>query len=167
MDTIQPYISLIDQIWWLLTQARTQVISQVNQTMVMTYRTIGQYIVEYEQGGADRAEYGGNLLNTLSRDLTQRFGKWFSHDNLNNMRKFYVAYQNYETVSRKSWLSRSHYIFLMRLETKEREFYELETKEHSRSLRTLKRQFDSALYERVTLSRDKKWEELKRLLQEE
>jgi len=56
-----------------LHEARKQVVSQVNQTMVMTYRTIGQYIVEYEQGGSDRAEYGDGLIRKLSEDLTQKF----------------------------------------------------------------------------------------------
>jgi len=160
MTTTKPYISLIDQIGWLLHEARKQVVSQVNQTMVMTYRTIGQYIVEYEQGGADRAEYGSGLLQKLSDDLTSRFGKGFSVYNLRDMRKFYLTYPKAETLSPESQftLSRSHYVRLISMKDKsEREFYEYETKLNNRSLRELNRQFDSALYVRITLSRDKKW----------
>ena len=162
MTAIKPYVSLIDQIWWLLSQARTQVISHINKTMVITYRTIGQYIVEYEQGGADRAEYGNKLIPSLSKDLSLKFGKGFWERNIENMRKFYLLYQNYgqwwslspipQTVSAEFKLSRSHYIFLISLEEKERRFYEIESIENNRSLRELKRQFDSWLYLRLALS---------------
>ncbi len=69
------YTSLIADIGNLLQQARNQVVKQVNTVMLETYRNIGKYIVEYEQGGADRAEYGKELLNCLSKDLTEQFGK--------------------------------------------------------------------------------------------
>lgn len=127
--------------------------------MVMTYRTIGQYIVEYEQGGADRAEYGSGLLQKLSDDLTSRFGKGFSVYNLRDMRKFYLTYPKAETLSPESQftLSRSHYIFLIKLEESERKFYEIESAANNRSLRELKRQFDSGLFLRLALSKDKEW----------
>lgn len=101
MALAKPYTSLIDQIWLLLHQARTQVISQVNQIMVLTYRTIGQYIVEYEQGWADRAKYGYGLLQKLSDDLTSKFGKGFIKRNLELMNETILPYlpKNEYTVS--------------------------------------------------------------------
>ncbi len=97
-----------------------------------------------------------NLLHGLYKKQEQEFGKGFSVDNLENMRKFYSAYSKSETVSRKLKLSWSHYIFLTRiLNQDERNFYEIEAVEGSWTLRELKRQFNSAVYERLKLSRDK------------
>ncbi len=125
--------------------------------MVITYRTIGHHIVEYEQWWSDKSQYGKNLLNNVSEDLSKKYGKWFSHDNLNNMRKFYLAFPKYDTLSRKSFLSWSHYVVLSRMEEQERSFYEIEAIQNNRSLRELKRQFDSWLYLRLALNKDKKW----------
>ena len=69
--------------------------------MVYTNFEVGRYIVEYEQNGKDRAEYGKSILKNLSARLTKRLGKGFSEDNLENMRKFYICYQISETPSRK------------------------------------------------------------------
>ena len=122
----------------------------------MTYRSIGQYIVEYEQKGLDRAEYSSGLLQKLSDDLIKKFGKGFSHDNLNNMRKFYLGFPKYETLSRKFKLSRSHYVYLMGIkDDNERKFYTIEANNSRWSLRELKRQCNSAVYERLVLSKDK------------
>lgn len=124
--------------------------------MTQTYFQIGKRIVEEEQGGEIRAEYGKSLLKLLSVQLINEFGKGFSVDNLENMRRFYLAFQKSETVSRKFELSWSHYIFLTRIENiNERNFYEIESIENSWSLRELKRQFDSGLFERLKLSSDK------------
>ncbi|HRL09844.1 MAG TPA: PDDEXK nuclease domain-containing protein, partial [Aliarcobacter sp.] len=128
----------------------------INTTMTQTYFQIGKRIVEEEQGGESRAEYGKSLLKLLSVQLINEFGKGFSVDNLENMRRFYLAFQKSETVSRKFELSWSHYIFLTRIENiNERNFYEIESIENSWSLRELKRQFDSGLFERLKLSSDK------------
>lgn len=126
--------------------------------MVMTYRTIGQYIVEYEQGGADRAEYGSGLLQKLSDDLTSRFGRGFSRQNIQNMIQFYKIYPNSQTLSSNSiQLSRSHYTYLIGIKNEpERQFYQESSIRNNRSLRELKRQFNSALFERLALSSDKK-----------
>jgi predicted nuclease of restriction endonuclease-like (RecB) superfamily len=140
-------------------------------------------IVEEEQSGKDRAEYGKKILKGLSEQLTKEFGKGFSVDNLQNMRKLYKIYSNYETASSISeneniisetvysisyknessevtlnfLLTWSHYIYLMNIEdSRERKFYEIESIKYQWSLRELKRQYDSALYTRLTLSRDKK-----------
>lgn len=140
----------------LLHDARSRVYQTINTTMTETYYQIGSRIVEEEQGGKTRAEYGKGLLKELSLELTCEFGKGFSVDNLEKMRKFYLAFPKSETVSRKFKLSWSHYIFLTRITNKdERDFYEIESIQNSWSLRELRRQFDSGLFERLSLSRDK------------
>lgn len=140
----------------LLYSAKNKVYQTINTTMTQTYFQIGKRIVEEEQGGQIRAEYGKSLLKLLSVELINEFGKGFSVDNLENMRRFYLAFQKSETVSRKFELSWSHYIFLTRIENiNERNFYEIESIENRWSLRELKRQFDSGLFERLSLSIDK------------
>ncbi len=167
MPTLNPSHNLINEVKELLHQARQQTLRQVNHIMVLTYFEIGRKIVEEEQGGKERAEYGKGLLKDLSKALTEGFGKGFSVDNLQNMRTFYQVYSKYETVSRNSSksisetvspifkLSWSHYIRLMRMDDEnERNFYEIESINSSWSLRELKRQYDSGLYLRLSLSRD-------------
>lgn len=140
----------------ILENARSQIVANINTAMVYAYFEIGKYIVEYEQNGKDRAEYGKSVLKNLSARLTKRFGKGFSEDNLSNMRKFYLCYQISETPSRKFTLSWSHYLKLMRIENpEERKFYEIEAAQNNWSIRELERQFDSSLYERLALSRNK------------
>ncbi|OWY25776.1 DUF1016 domain-containing protein [Sphingobacteriales bacterium UPWRP_1] len=113
-------------------------------------------IVEDEQQGKQRAEYGKQVLKELSKRLIAEFGKGFSVDNLQNMRQFFLTYSIYETTSRKFTLSWSHYLKLMRIENPdERRFYEIECAANNWSLKELQRQFDAALYERLALSRDK------------
>lgn len=140
----------------LLQNAKNKVYQTINTTMTQTYYEIGKRIVEEEQGGETRAEYGKALLKSLSIELSKEFGKGFSVDNLENMRKFYLIFSNSETVSRKFNLSWSHYIFLTRIENAdERNFYEIESVANNWSLRELKRQFDTGLFERLALSQDK------------
>lgn len=148
--------NIYQEIKELLYSAKNRVYQTINTTMTETYFQIGKRIVEEEQGGEIRAEYGKSLLKLLSVQLINEFGKGFSVDNLENMRRFYLAFQKSETVSRKFELSWSHYIFLTRIENiDERNFYEIESIENSWSLRELKRQFDSGLFERLKLSSDK------------
>lgn len=148
--------NLYSKIEELLSVARQKVLQTVNQTMVYTYYEIGKIIIEHEQGGKERAKYGKSLLKNISQKLSGNFGKGFSVDNLENMRKFYLAYSKSETISRKFNLSYSHYLKLMRIEDiGERKFYEIEAFQNGWSLRELKRQTDSALYQRLALSRDK------------
>jgi hypothetical protein len=139
--------------------------------MVLTYFQIGKMIVEEQQNGKERADYGKAILKSLSEVLTTEFGKGFSVDNLENMRKFYLVYQKSETLSRISTksisetssresdviiLSWSHYLKLMRIDDEnERSFYEIESFKNNWSVRELQRQFDSALYTRLVLSRNK------------
>ena len=140
----------------ILERSRSFVATTVNTTMVKTYYEIGRIIVEDEQKGQIRADYGKEVLKNLSKELTEKFGKGFSTTNLKQMRAFYQTYQIGQTVSDQFSLSWSHYLFLMRIDNpKERQFYEIEAKNSNWSLRELKRQFDSALYERLALSKDK------------
>jgi len=222
---------LFDNIKVLLTEARRFVVRNINQTMVYTYFEIGRMIVEDEQKGEYRAEYGKQILVELSVRLKKEFGRGFSVDNLQNMRNFFLCFNRqmpeyevkgiYETLSRKSSsigqtpsdqleqsmfaeideissklltkslpipqtlseelqhavnqdivisetlsrksapipnfrLSWSHYLKLMRIDdVAERQFYEIEAANNNWSLRELQRQFDSALYQRLALSKDK------------
>ncbi|MEA1956523.1 MAG: PDDEXK nuclease domain-containing protein, partial [Campylobacterota bacterium] len=140
----------------LLRDAKSRVYQSINSTMTQTYWQIGKRIVEEEQGGETRAKYGKALLKNLSIELTKEFGKGFSQDNLEKMRKFYLSFPKSETVSRKFKLSWSHYIFLTRISNvDERSFYEIEASTNSWSLRELKRQFNSGVFERLVLSKDK------------
>jgi len=146
----------IDDIKSMLHKAKDRVYKTINTTMTQTYFEIGKRIVQEEQGGEQRATYGKQILKTLSNELTKEFGKGFSVANLKNMRQFYVVFSKGQTVSSQFTLSYSHYIFLSRMSNKEeRDFYEIESTTNSWSLRELKRQFDSGLYERLALSRDK------------
>src|SRR5690606_22765467 len=156
------------QIIDLLQSARSSIVRTINQTMVQTYYEVGKMIVEEEQKGKDRAEYGKSLLQDLSKTLTREFGKGFSVTNIQQMRNFYLTYQKQQTVSVKSEktiqqtasvefkLSWSHYLKLMRIDDEsERKFYEIEADKNNWSVRELDRQYDSALYTRLVLSRDK------------
>lgn len=140
----------------LLHKARQNIISNINSTMTKTYFLIGKRIVEEEQDGNKRAEYGKKLIKTLSEKLTKEFGRGFSQRNLEQMRTFYLRYSISQTVSAEFKLSWSHYLILMRIEDIDaRKFYEIEAFENNWSLRELKRQVNSSLYERLVLSKDK------------
>ncbi len=148
--------SLYNKISSILEESRKFVATTVNTAMVQTYFEIGRLIVEEEQHGNVRAEYGKETLKNLSIKLTANYGKGFSVTNLKQMRDFYLTYQIRQTVSDQFTLSYSHYLFLMRIDNpEERKFYEIESSQNNWSLRELKRQFDSALYERLSLSKDK------------
>lgn len=186
------YNELFYRIAEILVQARNNVVRQINRTQVLAYWEIGQEIVEFEQKGKARAEYGENLLKKLSADMTARFGRGFSERNLRNMRAFYLNFpiwqtvsaksperkksqilsrksQKYQALSRKSeksqtmsdefepMLSWSHYCELLKVEeTLARSFYEQESIQNNWSVRELKRQINSMLFERLALSKDTK-----------
>ena len=142
----------------LLHNSRQNIISNINSTMAKTYFLIGKRIVEEEQDGNKRAEYGKNLIKMLSEKLTKEFGKGFSETNLEQMRKFFKVYAIPQTLSEEFQfnLSWSHYLILMRIEDiGTRNFYEIEAIQNNWSLRELKRQVNSSLYERLVLSKDK------------
>lgn len=120
----------------LLQSSKNKLYQTINTTMTQTYYDIGKRIVEEEQGGVARAEYGVALLKNLSQELIKEFGKGYSEQNLKNMRQFFLIYQKRQTLSSEFKLSWSHYIFLTRIEnTDERNFYEIEAIENSWSLR--------------------------------
>ena len=142
---------MILEIRELLENARKNVAQQVNTQLLTTYWNIGRIIVEYEQQNQIRADYGKQTLKELSKELTREFGKGFSRSNLQNMRAFYLAYEKCQTVSGK--LSWSHYCELLSItDENKRSFYEKESVNSGWSVRELKRQIDSSLYERLLLS---------------
>lgn len=149
-------MDLYEQIRSLVLDAHKKTLQQVNTIITATYFEIGRYIVMAEQHGAQKAEYAQQTLENVSKKLTNEFGKGYSARNLRNMRSFYLNYHSiWQTASAKS-LSWSHYLFLLGIDNlNERNFYEIETSKNNWSLRELKRQFDSALYERLALSKNK------------
>ena len=154
------YNILIKDIGSILEQGRKQAYSVINTILLDTYWKIGKMIIEFEQKGKEKAEYGSELLEWLSKDLKQRYGKGFSKSNVYLMRLFYLRYQKFQTVSGK--LSWSHYVELSGIEDDlERSFYEKQCDRESWSIRELRRQKDTALFHRIALSKDKK--EVKKL----
>lgn len=149
---------LFSKIAELIELSRQKVATAVNLAMVHTYFEIGKMIVEDEQQGKAKAEYGKHVLKELSKQLTEKFGKGFSVENLDRMRFFYKTYSNSisSTPLTKFTLSWSHYLILMRIKNAdERSFYEIESTANHWSLRNLERQMNSLLFERLALSRDK------------
>jgi predicted nuclease of restriction endonuclease-like (RecB) superfamily len=171
---------LVLKISELIENGRRQASVAVNLSMVYTYFEIGRMIVEDEQRGEKRAEYGKDILKYLGIKLTENFGKGFSERNLRNMRQFYQVYsdrtiwqkpsaklrieskkaapirQKPSSESPRFTLGWSHYLVLMRIENPdERRFYEIEAQAQHWSEPHLKRQFHSSLYERLALSRNK------------
>src|SRR3990170_4750258 len=171
VSAVQNYSSLITDLSSLIEQGRKAAVRYINTALVATYWLIGRRIVEYEQKGKERAEYGEELLQRLSKDLNRKFGRGFSSDNLEAMRRFYFSYpiKISATVSRNSeitlaihplterfTLSWSHYRLLFYLdESFKREFYEAECIRGNWSVRQLDRQIQSMLYERTALSKRK------------
>ena len=183
--------NLVQQVREIVIAARTLAAQSVDTIQVAMNFTIGQRIVEHEQGGDKRAAYGKQIMEHLAQSMTSEFGRGFSKRNLALMRQFYLMYsprvkalpaelvsfpQIAQTLSAQftqeksekivqtasaqlpglPLISWSHYVFLMGIANQEeRMFYEIEAARHSWNLRTLKRQVDSCLYERLALSRDK------------
>jgi predicted nuclease of restriction endonuclease-like (RecB) superfamily len=142
---------LIAEIKEVLSTSRQNVAQQVNSELLTAYWNIGRIIVEHEQVSKTRAEYGTHTLKELSKALTTEFGKGFSVSNLQFMRRFYQAYAIQQTVSVK--LSWSHYCELLSIsDENKRDFYEKESLNSGWSVRELKRQISTSLYERLLLS---------------
>jgi predicted nuclease of restriction endonuclease-like (RecB) superfamily len=167
----------------LIQQARGSLAKSVNTTMVITHYEIGRRIVEQEQRGEKRAQYGKKILQGLADYLTSNLGKGFSIDNLKLMRRFYVVYSIGESPITRSVasigqsaisqsvvpigepvvpqlgasISWKHYILLMRIaDPDERRFYEIEIANNGWSFREFERQYNTSLYERLALSRNRK-----------
>ena len=145
--------SLFDNIKDMVINSRNRGYSAVNTEMLNLYWNIGKTIMEIHKGD-ERATYGDAVLDKLSQKLTNEFGKGFSSRNLRTMRKFYLMYPIWKTVSAK--LSWSHYLELIKIdEEPKRNFYLNECINSRWSVRELQRQRDSLLYERLTLSANK------------
>lgn len=146
--------SMMNEIREVLQSARQRVAIQVNTDLLSAYWNIGKVIVEHEQENQERADYGKQTLKQLSKELTKEFGKGFSVSNLQFMRRFYQCYQIQQTVSAE--LSWSHYCELLTIsDVDKRNFYEKETVNSRWSVRELKRQISTSLYERLLLSEGK------------
>ena len=143
---------VVQEIRSVLETARGNVARQVNSELLNTYWNVGRIICEYEQTLPERADYGRQTLRAVSKELTKEFGKGFSVSNIQFMRRFYQTYQIQQTVSVK--LSWSHYCELLSIsDPDKRSFYEKEAVNSSWSVRELKRQIESSLFERLLLSR--------------
>lgn len=142
----------IDEIW---NTAKTNAAIAVNTQLLDANWQTGRYIVEFEQGGNIRAEYGTQLINRLAKDLTVKRGKGFSRSNLIYMRKLYICFPKSETLSHQ--LTWSHYFELLKCgDPLEFKFYFNETINQKWKVRELKRQIKSSLFQRLALSTDKK-----------
>ena len=160
----------------LIDRARNTAIREVNLVQLLTYYTLGKWIVEVQQGGSGRAKYGKRVLETLSDALNHAFGKGYSVSTLTNIRKFYEIYKNRisapmvtdfaeqnsqplvtkfgnDVPFRLSW---THYLILMRIQNEdERDFYERLAIQENWGKRELSRQYGSSLYERMLIGKDK------------
>lgn len=159
----------------LIRYARGLAVQHINIIELMTNYALGRWIVEEQQNGKDRAEYGARVIDRLSAALTEEFGRGYSRESLRNARKFYLAFHDRisqtlftEFAVEKSQtlfgkmtklpftLPWSHYLILMRIQNEdERNFYEVEAAKSQWNVRTLQRQYASSLYERLLLSSDK------------
>jgi predicted nuclease of restriction endonuclease-like (RecB) superfamily len=139
----------------IIEEARKKSYQAVNFAMVKAYWDIGRVIVEEEQQGKARADYGSYLIKELSKKLSRNLGKGFDISNLKNMRQFYLVFPKSDALRRQ--LSWTHYRLLMRVDTKDaRDFYMVEAINNKWGTRELERQIHSLLFERLTLSKDKK-----------
>ncbi len=145
------YSELLSNIGKLLEESRKAAIQKINNILVQTYWNIGKRIVEFEQGGNEKADYGSELLKRLSNDLKERYGKGFSKTNIYLMRLFYLKYEKIQTVSGK--LSWSHYVEILSISDElARSFYEKQCISENWSVRELKRQRNSGLFQRIALN---------------
>jgi len=150
---------LLKKLFEIIKSSQNKVMRDINRTIVSTYFEIGKLIVEEEMSGNTRSIYGASLYKSISEKLTIEFGKGFSETNIRQMVNFYLQYKGLisQTLSVEFHLSWSHYLVLMRIsDDSERRFYEIEAFSNNWSLRELKRQLNSALYQRLLLSSDKK-----------
>lgn len=142
---------MISEITELVTKVKSELANEINKSVVFVYWNIGKIIVSNESEYNNRLEYGKEVLKGLSDELTKYLGKGYSVSNLKYMRMFYKAYPNFDAISYN--LSWSHYLELMIIEDKDkRNFYEKECVNSNWSVRELRRQLDTSLFERLLLS---------------
>jgi predicted nuclease of restriction endonuclease-like (RecB) superfamily len=148
------YRALLEQISGTYGASRVRAMQLANGQLVETYWQVGRYIVEFEQRGNMRADYGTALLSSLAKDLSVRHGRGFSRSNLVRIRQFYLTYQKSATLSHQ--LSWSHIVELLKIDDPlERGFYEQQTKREGWSVRELIRQKECGLFLRLAASKDK------------
>lgn len=148
------YNQLIENIGLSLEKGRNNVAKTINNELLLTKWEIGRQIIEFEQNGNEKADYGSDLLNKLSNDLKIHYGAGFSRRSILDMRRFYVCYPIWQTVSAE--LSWSHYVELLGVKDNlERGFYEKQCLNENWSVRELQRQKNSSLYQRLALSKNK------------
>ena len=148
------FAPLLGSLRQLIADSRQQVLRAVDTVQVQTYWHIGRHIVEFEQGGAQRAAYGHRLLLQLGQALSGEFGRGFEERNLRNMRAFYAMFPNWNAL--RSELSWTHYRLLLRVDSAEaRQWYVQEAAAQNWSTRALERQISSLYFERLLLSQDK------------
>jgi predicted nuclease of restriction endonuclease-like (RecB) superfamily len=151
MSNIREYNELIESIRNIILNARKNIAQNINHELIATYWRIGKEIVESETSNNIDMQSSRQLILSLSKRLTPEVGKGFSRANLFNMRKFYIEYPDVQTLS--GHLNWSHFCELLIIDNKlKRDFYEKESVNSSWSVRELKRQIDSSLYERLLLS---------------
>ena len=145
---------IINEITELVTKVKSELANEINKSIIYVYWNIGKIIVANENQYNNRLEYGKEILKGLSDELTKYLGKGYSVSNLKYMRMFFKAYPNFDMISPK--LSWSHYLELMIIEVNDkRNFYEKECINSNWSVRELRRQLDTSLFERLLLSTGK------------
>lgn len=146
-----PTTRLLEDVRSILRQARGQVYAAANAAMVQAYWQIGHRIVEEEQGGATRAEYGRQIIRNLARDLAEEFGKGLSVANLKNFRQFYLTFPDAgKSYALRSELSWTHWRLVMRVENPHaRDYYIEETARNQWSSRALERAIETRSFERL------------------
>lgn len=150
----EDYLKLIDSIGITIETARHRAVQAVNNELLNANWAVGKYIIEFEQNGNEKADYGSSLLTNLSKDLKSRFGKGFSKSNVYLMRQFYLKYPKFQSVTGK--LTWTHYAEILGVsDDHARGFYEKQAINENWSVRELKRQIESSLFERLALSKDK------------
>jgi predicted nuclease of restriction endonuclease-like (RecB) superfamily len=154
LTTIAEYQNLLEQITNTYIQGRHKAMQAVNHQITETYWLVGQHIVEFEQGGKVKAEYGKALISNLAQDLSLRLGKGFGRTNLVYMRLLYLNYPISQKPS--DLLSWSHHVELLKInDNLERGFYEKQAIAERWSVPELKRQKNSALFLRLASGKDK------------
>lgn len=153
--TSKLYSGLITNIGDILEHGKRQAVVSVNIVLLKTYWQIGKEIVEYEQKGKEKSEYGSKLLDKLSKDLKEKYGRGFCRRNVLDIRRFYLTYNKWQALPAK--LTWTHFVSLLSIsDDYERQFYEKQCVSESWSTRELDRQINSALYTRLLLSKNKK-----------
>lgn len=153
-NNIDRFKQLFDRVSSIIEEAKHKIAYSIDNTMVQSYWRIGKEIIEEEQSGQLRAEYGKSVIDNLARSLTKKYGKGFSTRNLWMIRQFYSTYPNLNAL--RAELSWTHYRLIMLIDDPmKRSFYEIECANNNWSTRELDRQMNSLLFERLALSKDR------------